>query len=83
MIKKKTTILFNMATPKKIKLLDSRPNDDEIDIEGYIHDVTPVKTSRNNNKYFNAVVQQKEKFTDMVCYRSDLHDKMTDLQKNR
>ncbi|XP_052693198.1 uncharacterized protein LOC128171451 [Crassostrea angulata] len=59
-----------------------RPRRDENEtIDGYIHMISPVKTSKNKNiKYFNA---EKLKFTDVVCFKPDLHCNFQDLEKNK
>ncbi len=40
-------------------------------INGFLHDVTKIKTSRNNTRYFNAVLQHKETFHRLVCFSPD------------
>ncbi|XP_062583667.1 uncharacterized protein LOC134245396 [Saccostrea cucullata] len=66
-----------MATPEK------RFKADQEEIEGYIHDVSPLKTSKNSNKYFNAVLQEAEGFSDVVCFRADLQPQLVDFEKNK
>ena len=64
----------NMAAKRKI--------DDEI--EGYLHNVTPMKIAKNSNKkYFKAVFQDNTSFTDVVCFAPDVQDKMLDLEKQK
>ncbi|XP_062597153.1 uncharacterized protein LOC134258618, partial [Saccostrea cucullata] len=73
-----------MATPKKLaKLIVKSDETPAENIQGYVHEVSPLKTSKNNNKYFNAKFQDNESFLDMVCYRSDLLEQMKELEKNR
>ncbi|KAK3107578.1 hypothetical protein FSP39_017591 [Pinctada imbricata] len=68
-----------MATPdKKMKMLD-----DTETVNGYLHEVSPMKYSRNNVKYFNAIIQEKDKYTNSVCFRPEFHQNMVQLQKQR
>lgn len=46
----------------------ARVEEEPSEIMGYIHNVSPIKLSRNNNKYFNAVFQDHEKYSDLVCF---------------
>ena len=51
--------------------------------EGYITDVTPVKISRNNNKYFNGKLQTEHKNYNFVCFASEkVADYQTALRMN-
>ncbi|XP_062574481.1 uncharacterized protein LOC134236327 [Saccostrea cucullata] len=68
-----------MSAPKKPKL-DEEPSGE---IVGYIHSVTPIKLSRNNNKYFNAIFQDHEKYSDMVCFVPEYNVMMTEMQKSK
>lgn len=69
-----------MSLPAKRRKFDL---EEEQSVEGYIHSVSPIKTSKNNNRYFNAVVQESDKFTDLVSYKADLHEKMEDMEKKK
>jgi hypothetical protein len=46
---------------------------DETDLteEGYVVGASPVKISRNNNKYFNGKIQTEHKTYNCVCYASE------------
>lgn len=39
--------------------------------EGYVVGVSPVKISRNNNKYLNGKIQTEHKTYNFVCYASE------------
>ena len=69
-----------MATPSK---LPKEASSSQQGIQGYFHDISPVKTSKNNNRYFNAKFQDSESFIDVVCYRTELQEQMAQLEKNR
>ncbi|XP_056613837.1 uncharacterized protein LOC130429354 [Triplophysa dalaica] len=53
-------------------------------ISGYIHDVSPVKTSKRNNKYFNAVCQNgRDEYHDIVVFTADKHGTFTSAAGNK
>lgn len=68
-----------MAAAKKMKLAD----DQTVEVEGYIHNVSPMKLSRNNNNYFNAVFQDEEKYVDLVCFVPEYNSVLSDMEKTR
>uniref|UniRef100_A0A8W8NTQ5 Uncharacterized protein n=1 Tax=Magallana gigas TaxID=29159 RepID=A0A8W8NTQ5_MAGGI len=67
-----------MAAPKKIKL-----DEQSIEVEGYVHNVSPLKVSRNNNNYFNAIFQEEGKYTDLVCFVQDYNSVLKDIEKTK
>jgi hypothetical protein len=67
-----------MSAPKKQRVEDSGK-----EILGYIHNVSPIKLSRKNNKYFNAVLQEKEKYSDVVCFVPEYQHIMTEMEKSK
>ncbi|VDH97070.1 Hypothetical predicted protein [Mytilus galloprovincialis] len=40
---------------------------------GYLHGISPLKISRNNNKYFNGKLQTKHRTFNFVCYAPEKH----------
>jgi hypothetical protein len=50
---------------------------------GYIHNVSPMKLSRNNNSYFNAILQEKEKYNDVVCFVPEYQQILTEMEKSK
>lgn len=59
----------------------ARVEEEPSEIMGYIHNVSPIKLSRNNNKYFNAVFQDHEKYSDLVCFVPEYNQILTEMQK--
>uniref|UniRef100_K1PFU7 Uncharacterized protein n=1 Tax=Magallana gigas TaxID=29159 RepID=K1PFU7_MAGGI len=66
-----------MAAPKKIKLVEH-----SIEVEGYVHNVSPMKVSGNNNNYFNTIFQE-DKYIDLVCFVQDYNSVLKDIQKTK
>ncbi|XP_052711445.1 uncharacterized protein LOC128185817 [Crassostrea angulata] len=58
----------------------ARVEEEPSEIMGYIHNVSPIKLSRNN-KYFNAVFQDHEKYSDLVCFVPEYNQILTEMQK--
>lgn len=55
-----------MASPAK------RPHSDAEPVVGYLHTVSPVKTSRKNVRYFDATIQTgQEEYRRVVCFSPD------------
>lgn len=73
----------------------SSSNTNNQPITAYIHDLTEIKTSANNNLYFNLQLQTEEESFRAVCYSPDKHKslkakaetsspiKITNYQKKR
>jgi len=40
-------------------------------ITGFLEDVSPIKISKNNTRYFNAVLQHRDEFHKVVCFNGD------------
>lgn len=49
--------------------------------EGYISDITNVKISRNNNKYFNGKLQTEFQTYNFVCYTPEKHSEYQSAEK--
>lgn len=46
-----------------------KPENDEL--SGFVHDLTPIKVSKTNSKYFNCVLQTNtSEYTKLVCFDS-------------
>jgi hypothetical protein len=55
----------NMAKRQKVE---------EDEVSGYIHEVSPVKTSARNTKYFDAKLQiESDVYQKMVCFDPSKH----------
>uniref|UniRef100_K1QWZ7 Uncharacterized protein n=1 Tax=Magallana gigas TaxID=29159 RepID=K1QWZ7_MAGGI len=65
-----------MAAPKKIKL-----DVQSIDVEGYVHNVSPM--NGKNNNYFNTIFQEEGKYTDLVCFVQDYNAVLKDIEKTK
>ena len=53
-------------------------------VSGYIHSVSPLKTSKHNRKYFNAVMQTSHtQYSDVVCYAGERRSEMMDLAQHQ
>ncbi|XP_061169175.1 uncharacterized protein LOC133178499 [Saccostrea echinata] len=68
-----------MAAAKKMRLDDEQ----SVEVEGYVHNVSPIKVSRNNNNYFNAVFQDEEKYTDLVCFVPEYNGILKEMEKTK
>ena len=67
-----------MATPnKKPRIME------ENFATGYIHSVSPMKTSKNGNPYFNARLQEADKVTEIVGYREKMRGDLFVMQNQR
>ena len=62
------------STPKKIKM-----SDEEKRAIGFLHDVSPVKTSKNNRKYFNATMQTSTGYETVVSFKSEAHKSFMEM----
>ena len=65
-----------MATPKNMKIGDASKID-------YLHNVSPVKTSKSNYKYFNAVIQTADDCEDIVSFKAEAHKTFVDMSEAR
>lgn len=53
-------------------------------ISGYVHSVSPVKMSQNNNKYFNAVMQvNRHDYHHTVVYATETHHILMLADRNK
>ncbi|KAH3829107.1 hypothetical protein DPMN_131095 [Dreissena polymorpha] len=68
-----------MATPTK----RAKYSTTEVSIDGYIHNVSPIKTSRNGAQFFNATLQSQTGYEQMVSWKSDAHRAFKDMEKAR
>ncbi|KAJ8303682.1 hypothetical protein KUTeg_018792 [Tegillarca granosa] len=66
------------STSKKIKV-----DGDQHDLTGYIHSISPIKTSEQKCQLFNAVFQTKDSFQDVVAFNTQMHEQMLELEKNK
>ena len=41
------------------------------DVEGYIHNVSPIKTTASGNRYFDFKIQVRVDTTRVVCFKPD------------
>ena len=54
------------------------------EVSGYIHKVSPVKTSKRQNRYFNAIIQTAEdEFHDIVCFNADRRNQLKSLEDTK
>ncbi|CAC5416139.1 unnamed protein product [Mytilus coruscus] len=51
------------------------------EIVGYLHDISPIKTSKNNTRYFNATLQNRDEFHRLVCFSPDKLSAFTNAEK--
>ena len=53
------------------------------DVQGYIHDVSPVKISANlrSNRYFNFELQQRQDQTGVVCFNAERRDEVKEKEE--
>lgn len=56
---------------------------EEHNVTGYIHNVSPVKRSSNNNLYFNSTFQTPEEMKRIVCFDAEKHPSFTNAEKLR
>ena len=61
------------STPKKIQKKNNKISDEEKKAIGFLHDVSPVKTSKNDRKYFNATMQTSKGYETVVSFKSEAH----------
>lgn len=67
-----------MSASKKIKL------EEKTSVCGFIQHVSPIKTSRTNNKYFNATVQvQRDTFKKVACFDVMKHSTLVEASQAR
>lgn len=61
-----------------------RSTDNGESAAGYIHNVSPVKTSdAKKTKYFNALLQtDRDEYHDMVVFHTELHRQFTQAAEN-
>lgn len=66
-----------MSASKKLNL-----EEDKTTVSGFVQNVSPIRTSRTNSRYFNAVVQTKRnKFNRIACFDVSKHSVLTDEHK--
>ncbi|XP_067278206.1 uncharacterized protein [Pseudorasbora parva] len=59
-------------------------NQDDNSISGYLHSISPIKISRANNRYFNAILQvSRNEYHDTVVFAMDKHDTFSTAAKNK
>ena len=63
---------LDIITTQFVKMA-KRPASTEKSISGYIQSVSDVKTSRNNNKYFDGKFQTKDELHRFVVFSPDKH----------
>jgi hypothetical protein len=58
-----------MSAPKKLKT-----EEEKTCVSGFIHNISPIRTSRTNAKYFNAIVQtQRNEHNRVACFDIGKH----------
>lgn len=63
-----------MSASKKIKIEEEKPS-----ISGYVQNVSPIRTSRTNSRYFNAIVQtERNEYNRMACFDVGKHSVLVD-----
>jgi len=61
-----------------------KSDDSETPITGYIHSVSPMKTSKKNNKYFNATIQTaREQYHQAVFYTPQKHSSIQMAERKK
>ncbi|MES9903983.1 MAG: hypothetical protein ABW168_15075 [Sedimenticola sp.] len=59
------------------KLLKRPHENEDNEVDGYLHEVSPIKMSRSNNRYFNAKIQtDRERYSELVCFDIGRHPVM-------
>ena len=54
------------------------------EVEGYLHSISPVKISKNQNRYFNAMLQTDDNsYKDLVCFAADRRNELRSLQETK
>ena len=56
---------------------------EETSAVGYIHSVSPMKTSVKGNPYFNAKIQEANKITSVVGYNEKMHTDLMRIEEQR
>jgi ssDNA-binding replication factor A large subunit len=51
------------------------------DVEGYIHNVSPIKTPPSGNRYFNFKIQEHSDTTRVVCFNPDKRETLKQKQE--
>ena len=54
------------STPKKTRLETNS-------VTGFLQSISPLKTSKNNRKYFNAILQTKTGYEPVVSFKPEAH----------
>ena len=68
-----------MEPSKRMKVGEATPEE----IEGFLHLVSPIKTSARNTKYFNAVFESgREEYHNTVVFSPEKHDVFSEAVKN-
>lgn len=53
-------------------------------VTGYFHCVSPVKTSKKNNRYFNAILQtDRHDYQNTVVFTPDKHEQLKLAERNK
>lgn len=50
-------------------------DEDKSILLGYLHNISEVKTSRNNNRYFDGKIQTKNELQRLVVFSPEKHEK--------
>ena len=57
--------------------------EEQKEVHGYLHNVSPMKVSKNQNRYFNAILQTgPHDYQDLVCYNPEKRTQMKSLEEN-
>ncbi len=77
-----TTTSFNETRAKMDQKPQTQQEDDSI--SGYLHNVSPIKTSRKNNRYFNATLQvSRDEYHNTVVFATEKHDTLNTAATNK
>lgn len=62
---------FPPTFPAKQSIMAKRKLEDDNELSGFVHDLTPLKVSRTNAKYFNCILQtDTSEYKRVVCFDS-------------
>ncbi len=77
-----TTTSFSETKAKMDQKPQTQQEDDSI--SGYLHNVSPIKTSRKNNRYFNATLQvSRDEYHNTVVFATEKHDTLNTAATNK
>ncbi|XP_061163774.1 uncharacterized protein LOC133187078 [Saccostrea echinata] len=66
-----------MSAPKKIKIEEEKTS-----VSGYVQNVSPIRTSRTNSRYFNAIFQtERNEFNRAACFDVAKHSVLMDASQ--